>query len=243
MSNDSTALATVPQTAALSTVGEEFNVAGRMAKALAGSSLVPAAYQNNPSNVMVAIEYANRLGASVLAVMQNLDIIHGNPSLRSKFLIGTVNASGLFSPLRFEFEGTEGKDDWGCRAVAKSRVDGERCVGPLVTIGLAKAEGWYSKSGSKWKTIPELMLHYRAAAWWTRIYCPELSLGLHTTDEIEDMRGQAVSSHAATVMAALRSPDAQLERDAGVQEPEEIPEGTAEEVTPEQEAELQELGL
>lgn len=224
-----TALATVPQTAALSTVGEEFNVAGRMAKALAGSSLVPAAYQNNPSNVMVAIEYANRLGASVLAVMQNLDVIHGNPSLRSKFLIGTVNASGLFSPLRFEFQGEEDKDEWGCRAVATSRVDGQRCVGPLVTIAIAKAEGWYAKSGSKWKTIPELMLSYRAAAWWTRLYCPELSLGLQTTDEVEDMRGPAVSSHAATVMAALRSQDHQLEREAGVQTAEEIPEGQYEE--------------
>jgi hypothetical protein len=53
-------------------------------------------------------------------------------------------------------------------------------------IAMAKAEGWYTKNGSKWKTMPEQMLQYRAAAFWTRAYAPEIALGMHTAEEIHD---------------------------------------------------------
>lgn len=183
-----------------------FDTAQRVAKGLAASTIVPKDYQQNLPNVLVAMEYANRLGASVLAVMQNLDIIHGRPSLRATFLIGTVNASGRFSPIRYRMQGEEGEDSWGCRAWAKDKASGEECVGPLVTIGLAKKEGWYAKNGSKWQTIPELMLRYRAAAWWTRLFSPELSLGLHTTDEVEDF-GIDVRGRVEEAAAALDAPE------------------------------------
>jgi hypothetical protein len=198
-----------------STTQIEHNIAVQQASLLAKSDIVPAAYQGKPANCLIAIEYANRLGCSVLAVMQNLDIIHGRPSFRSTFLIGTVNATQRFTPIRFRYQGTEGQDDWGCRAAAKDRESGEECVGPLITIKLAKAEGWYSKKDkngretSKWQTIPELMLAYRAGAWWTRLYCPERTLGLHTTDEAEDIGPSAPSprNHAAAVAAAMAAGD------------------------------------
>lgn len=172
---------------------EKFNTANRMAKALAHSSLVPEAYRGNVANCLIAMEIASRVGASVFAVMQNLDIIHGNPSWRAKFLIATVNACGRFSPIRFRFSGTEGTDTWGCRAVAKDLDTGEECLGPLVSMAMAKAEGWSTKGGSKWKTLPELMLCYRAAAFWTRLYAPELSLGMNTAEEAHDI--QAAPAH------------------------------------------------
>jgi hypothetical protein len=152
------------------------------------------------------MEYAHRIGASVLAVMQNLDVIHGRPALRATFLIATVNASGRFTPLRFRWQGEEGTDTWGCRGVAVDRESGEECIGPLITIKLAKDEGWYAKNGSKWKTLPELMLMYRSAAFWTRVYAPELSLGLHTSDEMEDVgagRRAVTSAGTQELNAAL----------------------------------------
>jgi hypothetical protein len=94
--------------------------------------------------------------------------------------------------LRFRFEGTPGKEDWGCRAVAKDKESGEDLVGALITIGLAKAEGWYSRNGSKWKTMPEQMLMYRAASFWSRIYCPEKTMGMLTSDEVVDSTGYEV---------------------------------------------------
>ena len=167
---------------------EAFNLAQREAGAWASSSLIPKEYQGNIPNVLIAMEMAKRIGASVMAVMQNLHIIHGKPAFGASFLIATVNGSGRFTPIRYRMEGTPGKDDWGCRAYAEDRDSGEECVGPAVTMAIAKSEGWLGKNGSKWKTMPELMLHYRAAAFWTRVYCPELSMGIHTTEEMEDVR-------------------------------------------------------
>lgn len=183
---------------ALAAFANETNFVGaqRMARALAASTLIPKEYQGNIPNTLIAMELANRIGASVFMVMQSLDVIHGRPSWRAQFLIATVNASGRFSPLRFRYVGKELTDDWGCRAVAKDRESGEECLGALITMRLAKEEGWATKSGSKWKTMPEQMLMYRAASFWTRVYCPELALGMQTREEVIDTYGETVRDNA-----------------------------------------------
>lgn len=159
----------------------------RAAKALSLSSLVPDGYKNNLPNCMIALRIADRIGADPLMVIQNLDIVHGRPSWRAQFLIGTANSCGRFSAIRYEFFGERDKDTWGCRAWAVEKSTEEKLVGPDITIALAKAEGWHGKAGSKWKTIPQLMLMYRAGAWWVRVYAPELSLGFHTAEEAADI--------------------------------------------------------
>jgi hypothetical protein len=190
------ALATTNNSGAISAFAseEKFEAAQRMALALASSSLVPKEFQGkqNISNVLIAMELASRIGASVFAVIQHLDIIHGRPSWRATFLIATVNACGRFTPIRFRWQGQEGTDSWGCRAIAKDRESGEECVGPAITLKMAKDEGWSTKNGSKWRTMPDQMLCYRAAAFWTRLYAPELSLGMQTSDEAADVHGSTL---------------------------------------------------
>ena len=164
---------------------EGFELCQRMAKVFATSTLVPTQYQNNMSNCIIAMEMASRIGASPLQVMQNLYIVHGNPGFSAKFLIACINASGKFSPLRYEFKGTENTDDWSCRAYAVDK-EGEVLHGAWVSIKMAKAEGWYGKNGSKWQTMPQLMLQYRAAAFFQRTYAPEISLGMQSAEELYD---------------------------------------------------------
>ena len=67
------------------------------------------------------------------------------------------------------------------------KATGERIEGPKVSIQMARDEGWATKNGNKWKTMPELMLMYRAAAFLIRTYAPEISMGLRTDDEIIDI--------------------------------------------------------
>lgn len=160
-----------------------WELANRIGKAFAASSLVPAAYQNNVANCIVALEMANRMGASPLMVMQNLYIVHGNPGWSAKFLVACFNQCGRFSALRYQWN----DDRSACRAWAIEKATGERIDGPQVSLQMAKDEGWSTKSGSKWKTMPELMLMYRAAAFLIRTYAPEISMGLQTDDEIIDM--------------------------------------------------------
>lgn len=180
-----------------------FDAAQRMASALASSSLVPQAYQKNPSNCLIAMELASRIGVSVLAAMQSVDVIHGRPSWRSQFLIATVNASGRFTPLRFEWTGEAGKPTWACRAAAKDVASGETLIGPWISWKMAMEEGWVNKNGSKWKTMPELMFCYRAGAFWSRLFCPEIGLGFQTVEEAYDVGGASGVSVGASLPEAL----------------------------------------
>jgi hypothetical protein len=206
-----------------------FELLQRVAKGFALSTLVPAAYQtrivkfdrygkekdvkDNPaglSNCMIALSMAQRLGADPMAVMQNLHIIEGRPSWSSTWIIAAINASGKFSPLRFDVTDLGPRtveyqsSGWenGERYTKKEKVDildmrfvawalekatGERLESPPVTIAQAVLEGWYTKNGSKWQTMPELMGRYRSAAFFGRLYAPEILMGLSTQEEATDL--------------------------------------------------------
>jgi len=182
-----------------------WELANRIGKAFAASTLVPQTYQGNVANCIVALEMANRMQASPLMVMQNLYIVHGNPGWSSKFLIACFNQCGRFSALRYEWNEAR----TACRAWAIEKATGDRIDGPLVTVEMAKAEGWSSKNGSKWKTMPELMLMYRAAAFLIRTYAPEISMGLSTDDELHDvvdMDTGEISQQTRAGKPAVRTP-------------------------------------
>ena len=159
----------------------------RIAKGLCSSDLVPQAYKGNIPNTMIALEMATRIGVSPFMVMQNLDIIQGKPSWRSSFIIAALNSCGRFKPLKFEFVGTDtNADSYGCRAYTDD-FDGNRITGPMVTWLMVKSEGWLSKSGSKWKTMPELMFQYRAASFFGRLYAPDILNGMQSVEEVKDV--------------------------------------------------------
>ncbi|WP_302295971.1 hypothetical protein [Bacteroides finegoldii] len=179
---------------AMTPVGQtvkQFEVMQRMAKMYTESTIVPDTYKGNIGNCVIALDMAMRMGCNPLMCMQNLYIVHGNPAFSSKFLIATINASGRFSPLRYEFKGEEGTLEYGCRCIAYESSDKEHkepLHGDWITIGMADKEGWIKKNGSKWQSMPSQMLRYRAAAFWQRVYCPEISMGLITKEEADDIQ-------------------------------------------------------
>lgn len=164
---------------------DNFIMAMQMAKALAESTIVPAIYQKNPSNCLIAIEMAQRMGASAMMVMQNLYPIQGRPSWSSQFLIARINNSHKFD-MELQYEETKDKDGKPFSCTAWTTKDGRRVDGMTVDMQMAKDEGWIAKNGSKWKTMPQLMLRYRAASFFSRLNCPEVAMGLYTKEEAED---------------------------------------------------------
>lgn len=195
-----------------------FELAMKQADFLAKSDLIPKAFQAKPENCLIALELADRMNASAFLVMQNLDIIHGKPGFSAKFLVGCFNASGKYSPIQYRIEATgpqksvevdvEKWEGYGnnrskktvkvsftytpttCIAYATHIATGALVEGPPVSYDLALQEGWVAKDGSKWLTeMRELMLRYRAATFLIRTTAPEISLGLPTSDEIEDTGG------------------------------------------------------
>jgi hypothetical protein len=184
---DTTALTTTQPTGSVFSGIQAFEDAQRIAKALASSTLIPPQFQGQQgfANCLVALEIANRMRMSPFQVMQNLHIIHGRPSWSSQFIIGLINGCGRFSPLRYDVTGQG--DTLACTCVATELASGNDLRGPTVTMAMAKKEGWATKSGSKWLTLSDLMIRYRAAAFWGRLYIPELLVGIQTQEEVVDI--------------------------------------------------------
>ena len=192
---------------------EGFNLLQRMATMFSSSTLVPTQFQGkqNFSNCVIALNMAQRLGADPLMVMQNLYVVHGTPSWSSKFMIAMFNQCGRYESIHYEETGEKGTDTQGVIAWAKEKSTGEILKGPEVTIKIAKEEGWYAKNGSKWKTMPDQMLRYRAAAWFIRTTAPELSMGLQTVDEVTD-------TIDVTPRNAVEKPVEEIRRNANAEE-------------------------
>ena len=160
-------------------------MAGQMAQALSKSTIVPKDYQGNQANAMVAIEIANRLHTSPLMVMQNLHVIQGRPSWSAQFLIASVNASGKYD-MELQYEEKQDKNGRPYSCKCWTMKNGRRVEGIEITMDMAKDEGWLGKTGSKWKTMPQVMLRYRAASFFSRMNCPEMTLGFYTQEEVID---------------------------------------------------------
>lgn len=84
------------------------------------------------------------------------------------------------------FDGTN-IDNIECIAYTTKRGDDGVLEGSPVDLVMAILEGWYTKNGSKWQTMPLKMLKYRAASFWVNEFAPEISMGIRTIEEQEDM--------------------------------------------------------
>jgi hypothetical protein len=165
----------------------KFEHGQRVAKMLATSTMIPDAFRNNVGNIMIALNYADRLGVDVFMLMQSMFVLSGKPGIESKMVISMVNQSGTFKgPLQWEWSGTEGQDDWTCTAYATHKKTDER-LELSIDWKTVKAEGWLNKNGSKWRTMPKQMFRYRTASWFANSYCPEVKMGIMTTEEIRDL--------------------------------------------------------
>jgi hypothetical protein len=185
---------------------ENFDNGQRMAKLLVASDIVPTTYKGNISNCLIALDMANRMGVMPIVLMQNMDVIHGKPALSAKFLISRINEYPKFPKgIKFKY-GVDGKvklpeksemqallmrggqtvDNTTCYAYATDS-DGNELKGTTISINMAIAEGWWTRKASKWHTMYEQMLSYRAASFFSRVHCPEVSLGgMLTTDEAQE---------------------------------------------------------
>lgn len=187
--------------------------AQRVCKMFASSELVPDNYRtraDNPeskavANCMIALELSSRLNLSPIMVMQNLYVVKGHPSWSSKFLIALVNGCGKYEPLEYKISNI-GKIAW-----RNTEIDNLECIAYTSRIGstnviesspvsieMAIKEGWYSKitktgvETSKWQTMPIKMLKYRAASFWCSENASELSMGIYTVEEQEDIAKEEV---------------------------------------------------
>ena len=180
---------------------DSFNQLLRVANMLSQTSIIPQSYQGKPQDCFVAIEMANRMGVSPMVVMQNMYVVKGKPSWAGQACTMLINSCGKFKDVKHVYTGEKGKPNRGCYVTATRISDGSQVDGVEVTMQMAQAEGW--TSNSKWRNMPELMLAYRASAFFARIYCPEAMMGVQTAEEVYDADSTPINA-AASLTAALK---------------------------------------
>jgi hypothetical protein len=160
---------------------DSYRMALDAAAKLAASKIVPETFKNDAGACLIAIDTASRMNIPLLMVLQHLYIVKGKPSWSGSFVIARLNSCGRFAPLDFEMEG-EGAS-LSCYVTTTRLSDGKRLTGTKITMAMVRTEGW----GAKWQSMPEQMMCYRAAAFFGRVHAPDVILGMHTVEEVEDM--------------------------------------------------------
>lgn len=166
-----------------------FEHALRVGQFLSKSRFIPDLYRDNVVDCTLAMILAGQLGVHPLVYMHEVSPVKGKPCATGKFITALINQSGLLKDrLSFEWRGTG--ESFGCRAYGTLKKTGEVLHGTWITMEMVKGEGWISNS--KWRTMPEQMFKYRAAAFFGRAFMPEVLLGLMMHDEVVDVDGQEV---------------------------------------------------
>lgn len=173
----------------------QFDQLLRAANMLSKTSIIPAHYQGKPQDCFVAIEMANRMNISPMVVMQNMYVVKGKPSWAGQACIMLINSCGKFRDVKHVYTGEKGKQNRGCYVTATRVSDGSQVDGVEVTLAMAQSEGWMSNP--KWKNLPELMLAYRAAAFFARVYCPEAMMGVQTSEEVYEAEAKTAGAASA----------------------------------------------
>ncbi len=157
-----------------SSLAEAMEFAGMMSK----SSIVPKDYQNNPGNILVAIQWGMEIGLQPLQSMQSIAVINGRPSIWGDAMLALVRSSGLLESINEEV--TDSK------AVCTIKRRGEQEVVREFSMQDAKQAGLSGKQGP-WAQYPKRMLQMRARAFALRDVFPDVLRGVHVAEEAQDL--------------------------------------------------------
>jgi hypothetical protein len=174
---------------ALTPESERFQLRQRQSRMFAMSPLVPDHLRKGTpeqamANCYIALTLAEAMGEVPLIVMQNIHVVNGKAGFASQYMIARANSAGIF----------HGRIDWridrsdannlSVTAYAVLKDTGQE-VSVTCDMKMAQAEGW--TKNPKYKTMPEVMLRYRSAAFLVRFYAPDVMLGYQTVEEVQDV--------------------------------------------------------
>lgn len=187
----STAVATIP-----TEEGERFNLMQREARLFSASPLIPQHLrQGGPEQAMancyIALKMARTMGEDPLVVLQNIHVVNGKAGFAAQYMIARANSSGVFKG-RINWRVDRGDPNNLKVTAFATLADTDELVEFMVDMAMAQAEGW--TKNAKYRTMPEVMLRYRSAAFLVRFYAPDVMLGYHTAEEVDDVLAAGMPS-------------------------------------------------
>lgn len=161
------------------------------AETLSKAGMLPAAYRNNPGNVLWAIEYGAALGVPPVVAIGLVHVIDGKPVASAALISSLVRKGG--HRLR-----VTGSAESATAEIVRSD-DPEFAF--TFSFSLADAKRAGIDRNPTWNKYPQAMLQARAITACARMACPEVLSGLlYTPEELGaevDGSGNPVSKPAA----------------------------------------------
>lgn len=152
------------------------------------TDIIPQELKGKTQELIEIAKLADYKGIPFLNLVNNIQFIDGKMGWKSTYIIACINkAKDRFSaPLNYRTVGKEGESSYGRKAYSYD-LRNNLVEGPTVTIEMAEKAGWKDKEKSFWNINADLMLCYRAATFFGRLYTPDILDGMHTVDELVDI--------------------------------------------------------
>lgn len=201
----------VSQTA-LSLREDTFEALHRQARALSPSSLIPKHLRGKDdketlANVTLVLAYGSELGLGAVASLSGIAVVNGRPFAESQTLGAAVRASGLCTYLK-RVAASDKSVTWETHRAGDPAPEQR-----TFTWGMAEKAGLAGRD--TYKAHPERMLSARALGWLLRDVYPDVTKGVGTEVEREDVEARAVVTVLPPVSGVERAKAAMKELEDG----------------------------
>ncbi|MGH3402463.1 MAG: hypothetical protein ACRDRJ_08130, partial [Streptosporangiaceae bacterium] len=170
----------------------------KLADYIAETDFVPKALRNRPAAIAACILTGRELGIGPMASLKSIHMVQGTPSLSAEYKRARALAAGHQIAI---------DESNSTRCVVRGRRSGsESWVTVAWTLDMAKRAKLTGKD--VWQQYPQRMLQARATSELCDLLFPDATLGLPTTEELED-GGVAAAAAIASAAADETAPAAQ----------------------------------
>ena len=150
-----------------------------LAKLMASSNFVPPHLRGKAGDCLAVVMQSTRWEMDPFAVANKSFFVNDRMAYEAQLIIAVINTRApLVGRLSYAYEG-EG-NNLVCTVSGKLRHD------PEVKAVRQEMATITVRNSPLWKSSPRQQLGYYTAREWARLHCPEVLLGVYTSDEMRD---------------------------------------------------------
>lgn len=188
----------VNNTSAMVLSGDSMEKMLKFSEMMATSKItIPKHLQGNAGDCFAIVMQAMQWGMNPFAVAQKTHLVNGVLGYEAQLVNAVINSRApITTRLNYEWFGdwskvngkTSNSDDVGVVVSATMRGESE----PR-TLSISMAQVGTVRNSPLWVNDPRQQLAYLATKRWSRLYCPDVILGVYTADEAEDFEPKDVT--------------------------------------------------
>lgn len=188
----------VNNTSAMVLSGDSMEKMLKFSQMMATSKItIPKHLQGNAGDCFAIVMQAMQWGMNPFAVAQKTHLVNGVLGYEAQLVNAVINSRApITTRLNYEWFGdwskvngkTSNSDDIG--VIVSATMKGE--TEPR-TLSISMAQVGTVRNSPLWVNDPRQQLAYLATKRWSRLYCPDVILGVYTADEFEDAQPKDVT--------------------------------------------------